>query len=97
MSLLVVGTMAFDALETPFGKVDKIVGGAATYIAYSASYLHNNIDLVSVVGGDFPNDVMEDLHKRGVCTDGVQIKTDEKTFFRSGKYHVDMNLSLIHI
>ena len=91
MSLLVVGTMAFDALETPFGKVDKIVGGAATYIVYSAAYLCNQIDLVSVVGGDFPDEVMEDLHKRGVCTDGVQIKKDEKTFFWSGKYHVDMN------
>ncbi len=91
MSLLVVGTVAFDALETPFGKVDKIVGGAATYIVLAASYLYKDIDLVSVVGGDFPTEVLEDLQRRGANIEGLQIKKDEKTFFWSGKYHTDMN------
>ncbi|MGC6471076.1 MAG: PfkB family carbohydrate kinase [Flavobacteriales bacterium] len=91
MSLLVVGTVAFDAIETPFGKTDKIVGGAATYIGLSASNYYNQINLVSVVGGDFPNSAIEMLNQHGVNTVGLQVKKDENTFFWSGKYHNDMN------
>jgi len=91
MSLLVVGSMAFDAIETPFGKTDKIVGGAATYIAYAASYKYRPINLVTVVGGDFPTETLQDLQKRGVNTAGVEIKQNEKSFFWSGKYSKDLN------
>jgi sugar/nucleoside kinase (ribokinase family) len=91
MSLLVVGTVAFDAIETPFGKTDKIVGGAGTYILYSGSYFTNKANLISVVGDDFPNETLEDLKSRGVNLEGLQIKEGEKTFFWSGKYHYDMN------
>ena len=91
MSLLVVGTVAFDAIETPFGKTDKIVGGAATYISLSASYFTKNINLVSVVGGDFPAEAIQMLKNRKVNTLGLQVKENEKTFFWSGKYHNDMN------
>ncbi|MEZ4886055.1 MAG: PfkB family carbohydrate kinase [Chitinophagales bacterium] len=90
-SILVVGSMAFDDIETPFGKSNKIIGGAAIYIAYTASYFNPNIQLVSVVGGDFPQAVIDDLENRGVNTEGLQIKKDEKSFFWSGKYHLDMN------
>ena len=91
MSLVVVGSMAFDAIETPFGKSDKIVGGAGTYIAWSASNFVTPIKQISVVGGDFPQDELDSLTARGVLLEGVQIKHDEKTFFWSGKYHTDMN------
>ena len=91
MSLLVVGTVAFDAIETPFGKTDKIIGGAATYITLAASYFTKKLNLVSVVGGDFPSDAIEMLNKHNVNTDGLQIKKDKKTFFWAGKYHIDMN------
>ncbi len=91
MSLLVIGTVAFDAIETPFGKTDKIVGGAATFISLSASYFAKNINLVSVVGDDFPADAITMMQKRRINTDGLQIKQGEKTFFWSGKYHNDMN------
>ena len=91
MSLLAVGTVAFDAIETPFGKTDKIVGGAATYICLSASYFTKKINLVSVVGEDFPHDSIKMLQDHGVNTSGLQIKMGEKTFFWSGKYHNDMN------
>lgn len=91
MSLLVVGTMAFDAIETPFGKSDRIIGGAATYIALSASNFISPIKQVSVVGGDFPQEELDHLSSRGVVLEGVQIKKDEKSFFWSGKYHLDMN------
>ena len=91
MSILVVGTVAFDAIETPFGKVDKIVGGAATYIGLAASYFVDDINLVSVVGDDFPVAELDDLRSRGINTDGLQIKKGEKSFFWSGKYHMDMN------
>ena len=91
MSLLVVGSMAFDAIETPFGKTDKIVGGAATYISLSASNFINDIRLVAVVGGDFPKKTILDLKDRGIRTEGLQIKEDEKSFFWSGRYHNDMN------
>jgi sugar/nucleoside kinase (ribokinase family) len=91
MSLLVIGTVAFDAIETPFGKTDKIIGGAATFISMAASYFTKNINLVSVVGEDFPSEAIEMMQKRGVNTNGLQIKQGEKTFFWSGKYHNDMN------
>ncbi|MBL4585476.1 MAG: sugar kinase, partial [Flavobacteriales bacterium] len=91
MSLLTVGTVAFDAIETPFGKTDKIIGGAATYIALAASYFKKPINMVSVVGDDFPEDALENLRKHGANTDGIQIKKGEKTFFWSVKYHNDMN------
>lgn len=91
MSLLVVGTVAFDAIETPFGKTDKIVGGAASYIALASSYFTKEINLVSVVGDDFPQDFMNTLKGQGVNLDGLQIKQGEKSFFWSGRYHNDMN------
>lgn len=91
MSLLVVGTVAFDAIETPFGKTDKILGGAATYIGLSASYFLEKSNLVSVVGDDFPNEHINLLKGKGVNVDGLQIKDGEKTFFWSGRYHTDMN------
>jgi len=90
-SLLTVGSVAFDAIETPFGKTDKIVGGAATYISISASYFAKDQKIVSVVGDDFPTKTIEFLQDKGVNTDGLQIKEGEKTFFWSGKYHNDMN------
>jgi sugar/nucleoside kinase (ribokinase family) len=91
MSVLVVGTVAFDAIETPFGKTDKIVGGAATYICLSSSFFAKNLNLVSVVGEDFPSDAIQMLKNKSVDIDGLQIKKGEKTFFWSGKYHNDMN------
>lgn len=91
MSLLVVGTVAFDAIETPFGKTDKILGGAATYIGLSASNFTKNIGIVSVVGGDFPQEHIDLLHKHHVNTDGLEIIKDKKSFFWAGKYHIDMN------
>jgi sugar/nucleoside kinase (ribokinase family) len=91
MSLIVVGSMAFDAIETPFGKSDKIIGGAGTYIAWSASNFTSKVNQISVVGGDFPQAELDALTARGVSLEGVQIKKDEKSFFWSGKYHLDMN------
>jgi sugar/nucleoside kinase (ribokinase family) len=91
MSLITVGTMAFDAIETPFGKVDKIVGGSATYVAYAASNFVQPVQQVSIVGYDFPKEEMEELTKRGVQLEGVEIVPDKKSFFWSGKYHIDMN------
>ena len=91
MSILVVGTIAFDAIETPFGKTDKIVGGAATYICLSSSFFTNKLNLVSVVGDDFPSESIEMLKDKNVNTKGLQIKEGENTFFWSGKYHNDMN------
>ena len=91
MSLIVVGSMAFDAIETPFGKSDKIVGGAATYIAWSASNFTRPVKQVSVIGGDFPKEEMKMLEARGVIMEAVQVKENEKSFFWSGRYHLDMN------
>jgi sugar/nucleoside kinase (ribokinase family) len=91
MSLLVVGTVAFDAIETPFGKTDKIIGGAATYIGLAASYFTKNISLVSVVGDDFPETDIKMMKSRGMNTDGLQIRKGEKSFFWAGRYHTDMN------
>jgi sugar/nucleoside kinase (ribokinase family) len=91
MSLLVVGSVAFDAIETPFGKTDKIVGGAASYISLATSYFTKSTKLVAVVGEDFPQEFIQTLQNRGVSTEGLQIKQGEKSFFWSGKYHTDMN------
>src|SRR6476659_1457660 len=92
MSLLAVGTMAFDALETPFGKVDRIIGGSATYVAWSASNFYKPIKQVSIIGGDFPQEEIETLRARGVEFEGVEVVPDGKSFFWSGRYHMDMNI-----
>lgn len=91
MSLLTVGSVAFDAIETPFGKTDKIIGGAATYISLAASFFEKNQRIVAVVGDDFPQSMLDALSSRGVDLAGLQIKEGEKSFFWSGKYHNDMN------
>ncbi len=91
MSLVTVGTVAFDSIETPFGKADRVVGGAATYISLAASYFTEDLNLVSVVGDDFPKEELEYLKSRGVNIDGLQIKEGEKSFFWAGKYHDNMN------
>ncbi|CAI8287581.1 MAG: Bifunctional ribokinase/ribose-5-phosphate isomerase A [Owenweeksia sp. TMED14] len=91
MSLLVVGTVAFDGLETPFGVRESILGGSATYIGMSAGYFIDKVNLVSVVGGDFPASNIDLLKSKKVDTEGLQIIKEGKTFFWKGKYHVDMN------
>ena len=91
MSLLIAGTMAFDAIETPFGKTDKIIGGSATYAAWSASHFTQPIKQISIIGGDFPQAELDALSARGVQFEGVEVLKDEKSFFWSGKYHMDMN------
>ncbi|HWK57205.1 MAG TPA: PfkB family carbohydrate kinase [Parapedobacter sp.] len=91
MSLVIIGTIAYDAIETPFGKTDKIVGGAATFAGLAASYLYDRVKLVGVVGEDFGDDNLDILRSKGINLDGVQIKEGEKSFFWSGKYHNDMN------
>lgn len=91
MSLITLGTMAFDAIETPFGKIDRIVGGSATYVALAASHFVKPIQQISIVGNDFPQEEMDELAKRGVQLNGVEIVPDKKSFFWSGKYHIDMN------
>lgn len=91
MSLLTIGTMAFDSIETPYGKADMVIGGACTYISYAASYFTNDIHLSAIVGGDFPTSEIKALEDRGVNMEGLQIKSDGKTFFWAGKYHQDMN------
>jgi len=91
MSLVVIGSVAFDAIETPYGKTDKIVGGAATYASLAASYFYDKVKIVAVVGDDFPQSAIADFHSHGIDTEGLQIKDGEKSFFWSGKYHNDMN------
>lgn len=91
MKLLVVGSVAFDAIETPFGKTDKILGGAATYITLASSVLGVKSGIVSIVGGDFPQADLDMMTKRGVNIEGIEIVKDGKTFFWSGKYHNDLN------
>jgi sugar/nucleoside kinase (ribokinase family) len=91
MSLIIVGSMAYDAIETPFGKTDRIVGGSATYAAYAASNFVQPIFQVSIVGNDFSQDEIKELEKRGVDLKGVEIVPDKKSFFWSGRYHLDMN------
>jgi sugar/nucleoside kinase (ribokinase family) len=91
MSLITVGTMAFDAIETPFGKIDQIVGGSATYVAYAASNFIQPVQQISIVGYDFPETEMDELKERGVQTEGVEVVAGKKSFFWSGRYHIDMN------
>ena len=91
MSLLTVGTVAFDKLESPFGKTDKILGGAATYISMASSLLGVETGLVSVVGGDFPEEYIDLLKSKNVDLAGLEIVADGKTFFWEGKYHNDLN------
>lgn len=91
MSLLAVGTVAFDALETPFGKADKVIGGSATYITLSASYFAPKVNLVAVVGYDFDQSDITNFQKHGISTEGLQVKQDQKSFFWAGRYHNDMN------
>lgn len=91
MSLLTIGTLAFDSIETPHGKADMVIGGSCTYISHSASYFTNSINLSAIVGGDFPQEEIKALEDKGVNMEGLQIKSDGKTFFWAGKYHEDMN------
>jgi sugar/nucleoside kinase (ribokinase family) len=91
MNLIAVGTVAFDSIETPFDKRDKVIGGAATYITLAASHFVKNSGLVSVVGDDFPQDMLDEMNKRGIDLKGLQIKEGEKSFFWAGKYHYDLN------
>ncbi len=91
MSLLIVGTVAYDTIETPFGKTNKILGGSASYVSLAASSIVQNANIISVVGGDFPKENIHLLQGHGINTQGIQVKLGEKTFFWSGKYHYDMN------
>jgi sugar/nucleoside kinase (ribokinase family) len=96
MKTVIVGTVAFDAIETPFGKTDRVVGGSATYISLAASYFagakdRRDIGIVSVVGDDFPAEMIARFHAMGIDTAGMAIKEGEKSFFWSGRYHLDMN------
>lgn len=91
MSLLVVGTVAFDSIETPYGKVEKVVGGAATYISLAASYFTDPVRIVSVIGDDFPRETLDDLERRGVDLQGLQVRQGESSFYWSGRYHTDLN------
>lgn len=90
MSLLAIGTMAFDAIETPFGKTDKIIGGSCTYISLSASFFTKKINVVAVVGDDFPKEYSDTLIAKGINLDGMQVKAGEKSFYWAGKYHENM-------
>ncbi|MEX0812538.1 MAG: PfkB family carbohydrate kinase [Chitinophagales bacterium] len=91
MSLLIVGTVAFDALETPFGKSDKIVGGSALYFSWAAAQFKSNIQLVSIIGDDYDFNEIKALNEQGVDTSGLQVIEGGKSFFWSGRYHMDMN------
>ena len=91
MSLLTVGTVAFDDIETPTGRAEKVVGGACTYISLAASYFVDTVRVVSVVGDDFPEHTLEYLTKRGVDLEGLQVKKGEKSFFWAGRYHSNFN------
>jgi len=91
MSLIIIGTVAFDAIETPFGKTDKIVGGAATYASLAASYFYNKVKIVGVIGDDFGKHNINTFTDHGIDIEGLQIKEGQKSFFWSGKYHNDMN------
>lgn len=91
MSLVAVGTVAFDDIETPFGRAEKVIGGACTYIALAASYFVKPVRIVSVVGGDFPQGMLDNLKSRGADLDGLQVRPNEKSFFWAGKYYRDLN------
>ncbi len=91
MSILAVGTVAFDDIETPFGRAEMVIGGAGTYVAWAASFLHPSINLVSIVGGDFPKEELALMNERGIDTSGIEIVEDKKSFFWAGRYHDNMN------
>ncbi len=91
MSLLAVGTVAFDDIETPSGRAERVIGGAATYITLAASYFLNQLQLVSVVGDDFPQEMLQFMNSRGINLDGLQVRHGEKSFFWAGRYHRNMN------
>lgn len=91
MSLVIVGTVAFDTIETPFGKADMVVGGAALYGSIAASHYTDKVQLVSVIGEDFPQEELEYMASRGINQEGLQIKKGEKSFYWSGRYHDNMN------
>jgi sugar/nucleoside kinase (ribokinase family) len=91
MKLVAVGTVAFDSIETPFAKREKVIGGAATYITLAASHFVNECGLISVIGDDFPTDVLSEMGKRGIDQAGLQTKAGEKSFYWSGRYHYDLN------
>lgn len=91
MSLLVVGTVALDSIETPFGKAERIIGGSATHFSLAASFFKNDIRLVSVIGEDFPQHGIESFQKKGIDISGLQLKKGENSFFWAGRYHIDMN------
>jgi sugar/nucleoside kinase (ribokinase family) len=91
MQLITVGTVAFDRIETPFGVAEKTVGGAATYISLAASVFLEKMGLVSVVGDDFPTEVMNELRERGVDLEGLEVLKGKESFFWAGRYHYDMN------
>lgn len=91
MEMLTVGTVAFDDITTPFGRAEKVIGGAGLYSAIAGSYFTGPVNLVSVVGGDWPKEELHALEERGVDTDGIEIKENEKSFFWAGKYHDNMN------
>ncbi len=91
MRLITVGTVAFDRIETPFGVAEKVVGGAATYIALAASFFLDRIGLVSVVGDDFPEDMLQQLRQRNVDLQGLEVLQGKESFFWAGRYHYDMN------
>src|SRR5690606_29960401 len=91
MSLVIVGTVAFDAIETPFGKADKIVGAAATFAGLAVSYLYNKVKLVAIIGEDFGDDNLDILQSKGIDVEGLEVVKNGKSFFWSGRYHNDMN------
>jgi len=91
MSLLAIGTVAFDDIETPFERAERVVGGAATYISLAASYFTPDVQVVSVIGDDFPTETLDDLRRRGINLDGIQVKHGEKSFFWAGRYHNNLN------
>ncbi|MBL7775893.1 MAG: bifunctional hydroxymethylpyrimidine kinase/phosphomethylpyrimidine kinase [Saprospiraceae bacterium] len=91
MSLVAVGTVAFDDIETPFGRAERVIGGACTYISLAASYFVQPVRIVSVVGGDFPESMLQELKNRGVDLEGLQVRPGERSFFWAGKYYRDLN------
>ncbi len=91
MSLLAVGTVAFDNIETPFGRAERVVGGAATYITLAASYFTDDLKIVSVIGDDFPKEELDYMRSRGIDLSGLQVREGEKSFFWAGRYHRNMN------
>lgn len=91
MSILAIGTVAFDSIETPFGSAPKVLGGSATYITLAARYFSDDVRLVAVVGGDFPSDYVAILRERGIDLDGLEIDRNGETFFWAGRYHFDLN------